>query len=398
MLCTQDPRKSNVRDLAIAQKTLTIFGEAEPLPAAMKWLDPLSPILGWNGGDEFNATQMSTVWGHFQTATDWAINLPVLMAGTESNAPPQIKSFDPRTIDWKDRRSGVSFIDTDGDNVERSEGSFFRGPLAKSDWANPSRGRIPFGWSCCFAHLSQLCPEAMDYAAATQLPNDGFIEWGGGYYFPDLFGRDRTNRWELLAQHARRTWAMMKRNNTRAIGFNVAKFDSPDALKSYQVFADQTDGLLAILVFQYDCYEAGTGKTFWVGDRNGVEIPVLSARYSIWNHANNRPRAGTPAKVAREIRLTVENTPALELPRFDWVIAHAWSWFKQAPGANEDAEDMPQEDADKQGGERGYAPVIWCAERLPANIRAIAPEEMIWRIRMQHNPDQTRKLIQNWPR
>jgi hypothetical protein len=34
LLCTQDPRKSNVRDLAIAQKTLTVFGYAEPLPAA----------------------------------------------------------------------------------------------------------------------------------------------------------------------------------------------------------------------------------------------------------------------------------------------------------------------------------------------------------------------------
>ncbi len=46
----------------------------------------------------------------------------------------------------------------------------------------------------------------------------------------------------------------------------------------------QTDGLLAILVFQYDGYEAGAGKTFWVKDRNGIEVPVISARYSIWNH------------------------------------------------------------------------------------------------------------------
>ena len=83
MVCTQDPRKPNVRDLAIAQKTFVVYGDAEPVPTVMKWLDPLSPILGWNGGDEFKATELSTSWGHIQTATDWAVNLPVLMAGTE---------------------------------------------------------------------------------------------------------------------------------------------------------------------------------------------------------------------------------------------------------------------------------------------------------------------------
>ena len=57
------------------------------------------------------------------------------------------------------------------------------------------------------------------------------------------------------------------------VGFNVTKFDSPDALKAYAVIAGQTDSLLAILVWQYDCYEAGAGKMFWVKDRNGVEVP-----------------------------------------------------------------------------------------------------------------------------
>ena len=398
MVCTQDPRKPNARDLAIAQKTLTVFGYAEPVPTVMKWLEPLSPILGDDGGDEFKTTEMSTLWGHIQTSTDWCNNLPVLMAGTEKAEQSRAKSLDPRTIDFNDTRSAVTFIDTDGDNVQWLEGNFFRGSESRSYWGNPDRGKIPFGWSCCFAHLAQLCPEAIDYAVATQSPNDYFIEWGGGYYYPDLFGLKRPNRWELFAQHARRTWAMMRKNNTHIIGFNVWKLDSPDALKSYEVFTRQTDGLLAILIFQYDCYEAGAGKVFWVKDLNGVEIPVITARYSIWNHHNQQKRSGTPAKVAREIRQTVESTPPSELPRYDWVITHTWSWFRKAPGANENAEDMPKENAAAQGGVRGYTPVTWCAERLPSNIRTVGPEELIWRIRMKHNPEQTKKLIQDWPR
>ncbi len=286
-LCFQDPRAPHVRDLAIAQKVFTAYGNGEPASLAMAWLEPLSPILGWNCGDEFENTDLSTRFGDIQTASNWSLNLPVLMAGTGKTEPPKVKCLDPRTIDWKDHRSAVAFVDTDGDNVQWLEGNFFGND---SYWGNPARGKIPFGWSCCFAHLAQLCPEAIEFAQATQSPNDGFIEWGGGYYYPDRFGLNRSNRWELLAQHARRTWAMMKQTNTRIVGFNFIRHDSADALKACKVFASQTDGLLAILAFQYDRYEAGAGKIFWVKDRNGIEVPVITARYSIWEHENGRER------------------------------------------------------------------------------------------------------------
>jgi putative glycoside hydrolase with GxGYxYP motif/GxGYxY motif-containing protein len=391
LLCTQDPRKPNVRDLAIAQKVFTAFGSGEPISTAMAWLEPLSPILGWNGGDEFVNTSLSSRYGHIQTATDWCMNLPVLMAGSEKNFSRKLTGPSPKSIDWKDHRSAVSFIGTDGDNVQWFEGNFFRADESKSYWANRQRGKVPYGWSCCFAHLTQLVPQAIDYAQSTGSTNDSFIEWGGGYYFPDQFGSRRANRWELLGQQASRTWELMKKNNTRIIGFNCTQFDSPDALKAYETIAAQSEGLLAILVFQYSAYEAGAGETFWVKDRNGIELPVITARYSLWEHENNRKRSGTPAKVAREIRQTVERNS--EVPRYDWVIAHAWSWFKHSPGPDEDSENMPQENAEAHGGSRGYAPVIWCAERLPQNIRVVSPEELIWRIRMKHNARQTVKFM-----
>jgi hypothetical protein len=391
LLCAQDPKIALARDMAIAHKAFTVYGPDEPLRTAMQWLEPLSPILGWSGGnDEFQATRLSSIYGHVQTATNWTINLPVLMAGTEQEDLPTLKRFDPRTINFRDRRSAVSFVSTDGDNVGWFQAGFFR--LYKDYWPSPDRGRIAFGWSCCFTQLAQLCPRAFDYVQATRTDNDWFIEWGGGYYYPDLFAIERANRWDLLAEYARRTWAMMKKTDTRIIGFNFSRYDTPDALKAYEVFAKQTDGLLGILVFQYTPYEAGAGKTFWVKDRDGVEIPVVTARYSIWEHTNQNPRSGTPAKVAREIRDTV-SAAASGSPRYDWVIAHAWSYFRRAPGVNEDAENMEQKDAATRGGVRGCSPVVWCAERLPADIRVVCPEELLWRIRMQHNPEQTRRLI-----
>src|SRR5207247_8367694 len=122
---------------------------------------------------------------------------------------------------------------------------------------SPDRGRIPFGWSCCFTHLAQLCPPAIEHAVATQTRNDEFLEWGGGYYYPDLFAVARPHRWQLLAQHARRTWELMRETATRIVGFNVSKPEATDARRAYEVFAQQTDGLLAIFVFQYAPYEGG---------------------------------------------------------------------------------------------------------------------------------------------
>ena len=391
LLCTQDPRKLHVRDLAIAQGALTIYGSENVVADALKWLEPPAAILGWNGGDEFVTTRASTVQGHFQTASDWCMNLPVLMAGSEAAKQAKVKRFDPRQIDWNDRRSGVSFIASDGDNVQFFEGGFFSD---KSYWGNKQRGAIPFGWSCCFAHLSQLAPAAVEYAASSATANDSFIEWGGGYYYPDLFAAERPDRWELLARHAQRTWDLMQENGTSVIGFNVWKPESEDARKAYEVFAGQCEGLLGILVFQYAPYEGGAGKVFWVKDRRGVEIPVITARYSIWEHSNARPRSGTPAKVAREIRETVAKAQASDLPRYDWGTAHVWSYFREAPGDDENAENLPQADAWKNGGMRGCAPVMWCAKRLPKEIRVISPEEMIWRVRMKHNAELTKREIQ----
>lgn len=393
LLGNQDPRKSHVRDLAVAHQALVLYGPDEPLESAMKWLEPLSPILGWNGGDEFETTRLSSIYGHLQTASDWCVNLPVLMAASE-RTPAFIAKvpapFDPRSIDWSDRRPSVSFILSDGDNVQWLEGNFFHKP---SFWAHPDRGQIPFGWSTCFAQLAQLCPAAIDYALATQAPNDQFLEWGAGYYYPDLFGQARPNGRELLAAHARRSWKFMKETGTRIIAFNAAQADSPAALAAYATIAGETDDLSAILVFQYAPYEAGAGQTFWVRDRRGVEIPVITARYSIWEHSNHRPRSGTPAKVAREILARAADQP----PRHDWAIVHAWSYFRAAPGADEEAENMPQDDAPAHGGVRGYNSALFCAQRLPADVRVVTPEEMVWRQRMAHDPAATKQLLAQLP-
>lgn len=395
MVCTQDPRCPHTRDFAIAQRAIAVYGFEEPVPSILAWLEPLSPVLGWNGGDEYKATLMTSLEGHIQSATNWCLNLPLLMAASDQSAVPRPRHVDPARIDWSDRRPAVSFVITDGDNVQWYLGGFARAQ-GDSWYGNPGRGRFPFGWSCCFSQLVQLCPEMLAYCVGTQSRNDAFIEWGGGYFYPDKFALNRSNAEELLARHARRTWAHMRKTGTRIIAFNFSDFSAPEARRACETYAREMDGLLGILAFQYYPYEGGAGTVLWVQDARGWDVPVVSARYAIWEHSNQRPRAGTPAKIAREIGESAAQAAREGRQQLDWVITHAWSFFRHAPGPDEDAENMDQTDAAKYGGVRGYEPVGWCVDRLPTGIRVALPEELIWRIRMQHNPSQTQAAIARW--
>jgi len=71
--------------------------------------------------------------------------------------------------------------------------------------------------------------------------------------------------------------------------------------------------------------------------------------------------------------------------------------FQTIAGSDEKAQDLPQEKAEGQDGARGYARHMLCS--APAsNIRTVSPEELIWRIRMKHNPEQTKKVLAVWAR
>jgi hypothetical protein len=250
---------------------------------------------------------------------------------------------------------------------------------------------MPYGWSCPFSNLLQVAPQPMNQAVATRTPNDWFLEWGGGYFYPDLFATERPDRWDLLGKEMDRIWTAMKDSNTQIVAFNLLKADSPDALKAYATLAAHTDGLLAIFVFQYDPYEGGHGQVFWVKDARGLDVPVVTCHWSIWGDITTPRLAGTPARVARMI---TETDAKASSPQYDWVICHAWSTFRHAPGPDEQAEEVPLDDPNPAAkGVRGYTPAWWSAQRLPASIRVMSPPELAWRIRMQHDPAATSTLL-----
>ncbi len=397
LLLTVDPKVPQMRDMAIAFNTMALYDTGDPMPEILAWLEPLTPVLGWNCGNEDEHTGPPTHEGHFQTASNWVFNLPVLMAGANQRPCRKLTNLNPASIDYQNGRHFTSFLMSDGDNLGLMLAGF---PQNKNFWAHPLHGQFPFGWTTCVSHLTQLCPEALNALAETAPAGSSVFEHGGGYYYPDQLAKNRPNRPQILRLHARRMSNLFARNGCNMLSFICSKVESPEAMEAYEIYAKEIDGLAGMIAIQYAPYDGGNGKIFWVKNADGVEIPVVTVKFSIWNNAP-WPRGGTPAKVANLINLHAQTLEEYGHPSYSVTAVHAWSRFQQAEGASDIAENVPRigkTDEQEPGGELGLGPVQWCIGRLDPMVKVVSPEELFWRLRMEHNPRQTNAAIKKLQR
>ena len=143
-----------------------------------------------------------------------------------------------------------------------------------------------------------------------------------------------------------------------------------------------------MIVLQYYPYEGGNGKVFWVKNSDGIEIPVVTAKFALWANLDNE-RAGTPTRLARIVNETAENARANGELLQAWSVVHAWSGFKNT--GDEQTENSTYGDPNSSAG---VTPIGWCAQKLSDDIKVVNPEELLWRIRMRHDPQQTTRAIE----
>ena len=175
----------------------------------------------------------------------------------------------------------------------------------------------------------------------------------------------------------------MKRTGTRVFGFISMDIDCENAKQAYQIYADEIDDLVGMFAVQYAPYHGGKGDVFWMKNRKGIEIPIVTAKYALWRNLRMMAeRAGTPATLPEKINKDVEEDQHNLIKTFTWTSVHAWSKF--------------QNPIDSTEVKCGVTPIKWCAERLSPSINVVSPEELLWRLRMEHNPVQTKKSIQEW--
>ena len=393
-VCTQDPKVMHARDMAVAGNMLCVFGVDDFYEQVLAWMEPDSLALGWNAADEFRQTDALSRHGHYQTATNWCMNLPVLSSlqpGVHTDPaetmPGRASRLIPRLLEPnKDGQRYVSFVMSDGDNVQWLMGGFLYQP-DRDYWDCEARGTFPLGWTLPAMDLLELCPPTLAHLGRTATANDAMIHLGGGYYYPDRFGLDRDTG--LLRRHARRVAKAMRASGLSVLMVNCQDWKSEASARAFSVFAEEIHPLLGILAIQYSPYPGGAGDIRWVSNGRGAEVPVVSCRWALWANAG-REREGSPSEVAQSIIRGEGKTISRE---FDagWCVAHAWSYFAPPELAGTPAaENIDQTRASlTPGARRGVAPIVWCAEQLTDPVSVVSPQEMLLRIRLRQRAEST---------
>lgn len=380
MIVAMNPALPFNRDLAVAHRAMVYYGADSTYRTMLARVRPFSPVIGWNEGPEAGHVGPPSEYGLFSTASDYCSNLPFLMAGARQAPLARARSIDPRTIDFAAPGSFHAFVMSDGDNMQWTMDAFW----SRDYYLHPACGRIPVSWTTCAANLSQASPATWNRLVRHQPRNATLAEYSGGYQYPDIFGRGLPDRWEALRRYARMTGRHMRRTGVRVLHLMMlGAIDSPEAMRAYAIYAEEIDSLTGIVAIQYNPYHAGRGAVYWVKDRHGVEVPVVTARYSLWGKID-RDGFGGPDRIAERIDADAAAGDAL-----GWTVVHAWSRYTQrSDGTFVDAAD------DDPAAGRGVTAVAWCADRIAPATRIVSLEELLWRIRMRHDPATTRRLIE----
>jgi hypothetical protein len=394
-LGTCDPKARNVRSLMIAMGTFVCSGTGAVYRQGLARCRPDVPVIGWGCAAEDAQTIPSSRYGLFQTATNWCHNLPVFASeSVNTSIPPQQLSAPTvrhwSELDWGDGNHYATFVLSDGDNVQWEMGNYVGGSEASYYYGNPQRGKIPFGWGVAAPSLVQVAPRILADIFGRATPNDDFILFcGGGYFYPDLYGKE-PGRAQSLQLHAERLRGYMELTGVRTLAFNFQRWDSPDAQAACTTLASHLPGLQGILAFQYYPYSAGNGAIYWARGAGGEEVPVISCRLCIWAQTG-RERETTPAGVAAWLNKMPTLGASATTDNFSWVLTHAWSRFHAAPaGASLLTEERDvSQDHDAPDSVRGYTSALWAAERLAPHVKLVTPQEWLLRLRLRLRPQAT---------
>lgn len=389
---------SNQRSTAIAFRLFTVnlnkvsykpeYGNnKELLIEIMKWLEPLSPVFGWEqsvGEDSFVGLVSAT--GNLMVPYDWTVNTPLMSAQYKSRQSGLVQVTDPTKINYGDADHYVTFYMSDGDNVQWMINSFDNPSYYSSN--KISKTKMTFGYPV--ANMSMICPTQNEYLLGKQNPESTIMEsLGGGYYYADEFAmlKDRPAILDKVSKHVA---AHMRQHRNNVLALVCMDVDSEASKEAYQSFITNNDELIGIVVIQYTPYAGGEGEIMWFKNSNGIHIPVVTVRYSIWNYGEGRngENEGTPAYIASKYN---ELASSSSKKTFSATSVHAWSSFTKV----DNNIDLTGENA-KGGSLRGVEAAELCQDRLNEKIKIVNAEELIWQLRMYTYPEETKDVIKKY--
>lgn len=332
------------------------------LEEVLAWLQPNVPVYGWEQGvseDQFVARISKS--GHPMIPCDWSYNHSLTsLLYTERQQPVQAQSFLPKFIDFGKKRNYVSFFLSDGDNIQWMMQDF-----ATSFYDVPEAIEVKMSYGLPVSTLSMMAPAQLHNLMNLRRDECSVLEMlGGGYYYIDTYSQNN-NRNDNLKIAAERLAVSMRRYHVGLLGVMAMDVKSAASKEAYQAFVDANDRLEGIIALQYSPYAGGGGEVFWVTNKNGYDIPVITVRYSLWDRIHERE--GSPDFIASKLEAEAQ------VESFSAICVHAWSRF--------------------EGNAHGAAAARLCAGKLDGRFEVVNMQELVWRLRMSQRPEQTKKYL-----
>ena len=332
------------------------------LEEVLAWLQPNVPVYGWEQGvseDQFVARISKS--GHPMIPCDWSYNHSLTsLLYTERQQPVQAQSFNLKLIDFDKKRNYVSFFLSDGDNIQWMMQDF-----ATSFYDVPEAIEVKMSYGLPVSTLSMMAPAQLHNLMNLRRDECSVQEMlGGGYYYIDTYSQNN-NRNDNLKIAAERLAVSMRRYHVGLLGVMAMDVKSAASREAYQAFVDANDRLEGIIALQYSPYAGGGGEVFWVTNKNGYDIPVITVRYSLWDRIHERE--GSPDFIASKLEAEAQ------VESFSAICVHAWSRF--------------------EGNAHGAAAARLCAGKLDGRFEVVNMQELVWRLRMSRHPEQTLEYL-----
>lgn len=332
------------------------------LEEVLAWLQPNVPVYGWEQGvseDQFVARISKS--GHPMIPCDWSYNHSLTsLLYTERQQPVQAQSFNLKLIDFDKKRNYVSFFLSDGDNIQWMMQDF-----ATSFYDVPEAIEVKMSYGLPVSTLSMMAPAQLHNLMNLRRDECSVLEMlGGGYYYIDTYSQNN-NRNDNLKIAAERLTVSMRRYHVGLLGVMAMDVKSAASREAYQAFVDANDRLEGIIALQYSPYAGGGGEVFWVTNKNGYDIPVITVRYSLWDRIHERE--GSPDFIASKLEAEAQ------VESFSAICVHAWSRF--------------------EGNAHGAAAARLCAGKLDGRFEVVNMQELVWRLRMSRHPEQTLEYL-----
>ena len=342
------------------------------LKEILQWLAPNSPVYGWEQGvgeDEFVGEVSRS--GNIMIPSDWRYNTSLTSLLYTERQAGLAKVLNPQFIDYEESgKKYVSYYLSDGDNIQWMMNYF----VGTDYYTHPEASNMKMSFGLPVDNLSMIAPSMLETLLDKQVRNTSIVQtFGGGYNYADNYGIDK-ERSESLKNISKGIAAHMRQHRIKVLGLIAKDVRSNASIEAYQAYVDANDQLEGIIAVQYTPYAGGEGDVIWITNSEGYDIPVITVKYSLWDfNGNNQAREGSPAYIAEKL-----NSESVDDP-FSLVSVHAWSGF---------------DSSGIYGGDiKGAGAAKLCSDLLDEDTKVVNVEELIWRMRMQNRPEQTKKYL-----